>query len=111
MGFRNQEMKEERAKSGGELELKLNLSSSPASSMESANASSESEMSCVSSSEANKKEETKPMVLAGCLQCLMYVLLSGVDPNPKCPNCNSTVLLDILKNEQQNNNNKKKPLP
>ncbi|KAL1345618.1 hypothetical protein HN51_019352 [Arachis hypogaea] len=97
-------MKGDTTKSGAELELKLNLcfpassssSTTDESSLESSNAS--SEMSCVSSS-----EEAKPMVLVGCLGCLMYVLLSGADPNPKCPNCNSRVLLDILKNEKINN--------
>ncbi|URE36453.1 hypothetical protein MUK42_17447 [Musa troglodytarum] len=33
------------------------------------------------------------MVLAGCPRCLMYVMLSEEDP--KCPKCNSTVLLDF----------------
>ncbi|QHN95244.1 uncharacterized protein DS421_18g607870 [Arachis hypogaea] len=101
------QMKGDTAKSGAELELNLKLMCFPASSsttttdesssLESSNAS--SEMSCVSSS----SEEAKPMVLVGCLGCLMYVLLSGADPNPKCPNCNSRVLLDILKNEKINN--------
>ncbi|KAJ9186858.1 hypothetical protein P3X46_002387 [Hevea brasiliensis] len=34
------------------------------------------------------------MMLVGCPRCLMYVMLSENDP--KCPKCKSTVLLDIL---------------
>ncbi|XP_037489934.1 uncharacterized protein LOC119368930 [Triticum dicoccoides] len=46
--------------------------------------------SCVSSDE----EEAKAMVVAGCPRCLMYVMLSS-EP-PRCPRCNSTVLLQFL---------------
>ncbi|AES67107.1 hypothetical protein MtrunA17_Chr2g0321761 [Medicago truncatula] len=55
------------------------------------------DLSCVSS---EAEEETSAMVLLGCLQCHMYVLLSEADPNPKCPKCKSTVLLDFLNNKQ-----------
>ncbi|CAL5200603.1 unnamed protein product [Lathyrus oleraceus] len=57
-----------------------------------------SDGSCVSS---KAEEETGAMILLGCLRCLMYVLLSKADPNPKCPKCKSTVLLDFL-NDKQN---------
>ncbi|XP_020205332.1 uncharacterized protein LOC109790567 [Cajanus cajan] len=53
------------------------------------------------SSDADK--ETKAMLLVGCLRCLMYVLFPKDDPNPKCPKCKSTVLLDFLNNKQNTN--------
>uniref|UniRef100_A0A2P2IPI3 GIR1-like zinc ribbon domain-containing protein n=2 Tax=Rhizophora mucronata TaxID=61149 RepID=A0A2P2IPI3_RHIMU len=40
------------------------------------------------------EEEATSMLLVGCPRCLMYVLLSKV--NPKCPQCKSTVLLDFV---------------
>ncbi|KAI4334195.1 hypothetical protein L6164_018914 [Bauhinia variegata] len=43
---------------------------------------------------------TREMHLVGCPRCLMYVMLSEVDTDPKCPKCNNTVLLDFL--NQQN---------
>ncbi|KAF8659992.1 hypothetical protein HU200_058076 [Digitaria exilis] len=33
------------------------------------------------------------MVVVGCPQCLMYVMLSGEEKQPKCPRCKSPVLL------------------
>ncbi|KAG1331712.1 hypothetical protein COCNU_02G016800 [Cocos nucifera] len=52
--------------------------------------------SCVSS-EGEQKQSNSPeatsMVLAGCPQCLMYVMLSEDDP--KCPKCKSAVLVDF----------------
>lgn len=93
------------------LDLELNLSpsrpnplvESPKASI-SSNSSSEilsAESSCVSSSEHEdmtvnypRNLVTTPMLVAGCPRCLMYVLLSEVDP--KCPKCKSTVLLDFL---------------
>ncbi|CAJ2660221.1 unnamed protein product [Trifolium pratense] len=53
--------------------------------------------SCVSS---EAEEETTSMILLGCLRCLMYVMLSEADPDPKCPKCKSTVLLDFLNNKE-----------
>ncbi|XVF46972.1 hypothetical protein PTKIN_Ptkin03bG0071500 [Pterospermum kingtungense] len=92
------------------LELKLNLSppranqqvGSPKTSVSSWEMSPES--SCVSSEPEDtttmqypsSPEETS-MVLVGCPRCLMYVMLSEVDP--KCPRCKSTVLLDFLNEE------------
>ncbi|KAK7263437.1 hypothetical protein RJT34_31027 [Clitoria ternatea] len=52
------------------------------------------ESTCVSSAGENI---TKAMLLVGCPRCLMYVMLSEV--NPKCPKCKSTVLLDFLNDE------------
>ncbi|KAH7541793.1 protein GL2-INTERACTING REPRESSOR 1 [Ziziphus jujuba] len=57
--------------------------------------SSETEESSVNVGHASSNSETTPeMVLVGCPRCLMYVMLSQVDP--KCPKCNSKVLLDLL---------------
>ncbi|GMY15769.1 hypothetical protein FCV25MIE_11008 [Fagus crenata] len=97
-----------RAKSP-KLELKLNLSPPRANSpVESPNVSTSfsSDMSiegsCVSSEPEDtmhcpSSPESTSMVLVGCPRCLMYVMLSEVDP--KCPKCKSTVLLDFLKEE------------
>ncbi|XP_061376268.1 protein GL2-INTERACTING REPRESSOR 1-like [Gastrolobium bilobum] len=82
------------------LELRLNLSPPRDPSLE-LSTSSSSEGSCVSS-EAD--EETRVMLLLGCLRCLMYVMLSKADPIPKCPKCKSTVLLDFLNNKPNTNN-------
>ncbi|KAL8140898.1 hypothetical protein V2J09_006919 [Rumex salicifolius] len=52
--------------------------------------------SCVSSEDSVKyssSPETTSMVVVGCPRCLMYVMLSDVDP--RCPKCKSTVLLDF----------------
>ncbi|RYR71393.1 hypothetical protein Ahy_A02g005652 [Arachis hypogaea] len=43
------------------------------------------------------------MVVVGCQRCLMYVMLSVDDP--KCPKCKSTVLLDVLQDNNIDNNN------
>ncbi|KAE8656731.1 RNA-binding protein pno1-like isoform X1 [Hibiscus syriacus] len=89
------------------VELKLQLSpptpgaaNQPAAVM-SPNASvSSSEMSsggsCVSSEPPSGPDsyEGTPMMLVRCPLCLMYVMLSEVDP--KCPKCKSTVSLDFL---------------
>ncbi|XVF69235.1 hypothetical protein PTKIN_Ptkin11bG0064700 [Pterospermum kingtungense] len=95
------------------LDLKLNLSppranqqvvGSPNTSVSSREMSPES--SCVSSEPEDSttmmqyppsSPEAISMVLVGCPRCLMYVMLSGVDP--KCPRCKSTVLLDFLNEE------------
>ncbi|KAF8395441.1 hypothetical protein HHK36_019387 [Tetracentron sinense] len=93
------------------LDLKLNLSpprvNPPVleSSNQSASLSPTSPpSSCVSSEETlrhSNSPEATSMVLAGCQNCLMYVMLSEEDP--KCPKCKSTVLLDFL---HDNNTNK-----
>ncbi|KAK7402046.1 hypothetical protein VNO78_14004 [Psophocarpus tetragonolobus] len=59
--------------------------------------------SCVST-EGND-EQIKSMILVGCLRCLMYVLFSKDDPNPKCPKCKSTVLLHFLNHNKHHTNN------
>ncbi|KAL8217082.1 hypothetical protein R6Q57_023919 [Mikania cordata] len=38
--------------------------------------------------------ETTSMMLAGCPRCLMYVMLA--EEYPKCPQCKTTVLLDVV---------------
>ncbi|KAK8596104.1 hypothetical protein V6N13_000758 [Hibiscus sabdariffa] len=98
--------------SSPKLELTLNLSppreptqqiGSPNTSVSSWEMSPES--SCVSSepddlttvAQYPSSPETTSMVLVGCPRCLMYVMLSEVDP--KCPRCKSTVLLDFLNEE------------
>ncbi|KAG8043971.1 hypothetical protein GUJ93_ZPchr0458g22762 [Zizania palustris] len=56
--------------------------------------------SCVSSDAEEEEAEAavaKPMVVAGCPQCLMYVMLSEEQQQqPKCPRCKSPVLLHFL---------------
>lgn len=53
--------------------------------------------SCVSSDAEDDRHEAaaKPMVVVGCPQCLMYVMLSGEEQQPKCPRCKSPVLLHL----------------
>uniref|UniRef100_A0A6N2LM15 GIR1-like zinc ribbon domain-containing protein n=2 Tax=Salix TaxID=40685 RepID=A0A6N2LM15_SALVM len=94
------------------LDLELNLSPSrPNPQVQSPKATSSSssseilsaESSCVSSEPADMSVNypsnlvTAPMLVAGCPRCLMYVMLSEVDP--KCPKCKSTALLDFLREE------------
>ncbi|KAE8037385.1 hypothetical protein FH972_009974 [Carpinus fangiana] len=105
------------------LELELNLSpprgntpadQSPNVSTSSSSSSSSDmsvEGSCVSSEPGESTvytprnlEAAQSMMLVGCPRCLMYVMLSDV--NPKCPKCKSTVLLDFLKEEENTNTNK-----
>ncbi|KAL6651750.1 hypothetical protein ACP70R_010675 [Stipagrostis hirtigluma subsp. patula] len=52
--------------------------------------------SCVSSDAEEEAAAAKPMVVVGCPQCLMYVMLSGEEQQPKCPRCKSPVLLHFL---------------
>nr|ACG37934.1 hypothetical protein [Zea mays] len=56
--------------------------------------------SCVSSDaedEVHQAVAPKPMVVVGCPQCLMYVMVSGEEQQPKCPRCKSPVLLHFLR--------------
>ncbi|XP_029127239.1 uncharacterized protein LOC109799066 [Cajanus cajan] len=87
------------------LELRLNLSPPRAGTSvssfdmsEEESSSSVSVQSLESSCVSSEAEETRAMLLVGCPRCLMYVMLSEVDP--KCPKCKSTVLLDFLSNEE-----------
>ncbi|XP_057479234.1 protein GL2-INTERACTING REPRESSOR 2-like [Actinidia eriantha] len=88
--------------SGSKLDLKLNLSPPRAyPQVESHNRShTNSSMevsprsSCASSDESLGSPEPKSMMLVGCPLCLMYVMLS--DENPKCPQCKTTVFLEII---------------
>ncbi|KAG5248136.1 Gb:AAF [Salix suchowensis] len=94
------------------LDLELNLSpsrpnpqvQSPMASISSSSSEILSaESSCVSSVPADMPVNypsnlvTTPMLVAGCPRCLMFVMLSEVDP--KCPQCKSTALLDFLREE------------
>ncbi|GMI97275.1 hypothetical protein like AT3G11600 [Hibiscus trionum] len=105
-----------RRASSPKLELTLNLSppreatqqvGSPNTSVSSWEMSPES--SCVSSEPEDTTTiaqypsslEATSMVLVGCPRCLMYVMLSEVDP--KCPRCKSTVLLDFLNEDNTKN--------
>jgi len=52
----------------------------------------------ISAKEDNKEQGeviTKKMVLVGCQKCYMYVISS--ENEPKCPQCKTTVLLDLFK--------------
>lgn len=91
---------------GPKLELKLNLSpaSGSTSSSRSTSPRSSGENSCVSggtdddrmmhNGDVSQEVTSSPMVLVGCPRCLMFVMLSEV--NPQCPLCKSTVLLDFV---------------
>ncbi|CAN6269829.1 unnamed protein product [Urochloa humidicola] len=68
--------------------------------------------SCVSSdAEEEVVQAAKAMVVVGCPQCLMYVMLSGEEKQPKCPRCKSPVLLHFLRADDATaaNNNTKLP--
>ncbi|PON68668.1 hypothetical protein TorRG33x02_261480 [Trema orientale] len=43
---------------------------------------------------AAPKVEPSCLVLMGCSHCLLYVMVSKVDP--KCPKCRSSILLDMF---------------
>ncbi|KAI3412491.1 uncharacterized protein J3R85_017313 [Psidium guajava] len=115
------------------LELRLNLSPPRAgdryhlqtkdSPKSSSSSPSSCETSCVSSASAGLEEnhksssinnngcsgdEPRPpvvtsMVVVGCPRCLMYVMLSEVDP--KCPRCKSSVLLDFVGEDNHSTKN------
>lgn len=80
------------------LDLKLNLSppmaySQVVDSPKGSCVSSDPELSPNRSLCYTGSPEAKRMMLMGCPQCLMYVMLTEVDP--RCPKCKSTVLLEI----------------
>ncbi|KAE8702514.1 hypothetical protein F3Y22_tig00110482pilonHSYRG00220 [Hibiscus syriacus] len=97
-------------RNGLKLELKLNLSPprlnprvesprreatvSPTSSLSSCVSSHNVDMTDAVGYASSPDATSFPMVLVGCPRCLIYVMLSEDDP--KCPKCNSTVLLDFL---------------
>lgn len=60
--------------------------------------------SCVSSDAEEEAAVAKPMVVVGCPQCLMYVMLSEEEEQPKCPRCKSPVLLHFLRGAADNSN-------
>ncbi|KAL0735330.1 hypothetical protein Bca4012_011540 [Brassica carinata] len=71
-----------------ELDLKLNILDS--------SLLIESPSSSLCSEEAEGGEgEAKSIVVVGCPNCIMYIIMS-LDSNPRCPRCNSQVLLNFL---------------
>ncbi|CAA0404096.1 unnamed protein product [Arabidopsis thaliana] len=73
------------------LDLKLNISPSLDSSL-----LTESSLSSLCSEEAEGGGgEAKSMVVVGCPNCIMYIITS-LENDPRCPRCNSHVLLDFL---------------
>ncbi|XP_019084769.1 PREDICTED: uncharacterized protein LOC104706514 [Camelina sativa] len=79
------------AASNLELELKLNISPSLDSSL-----LTESSSSSLCSEEAEGGGgEAKSMVVVGCPNCIMYIIIS-LESDPRCPRCNNHVLLDFL---------------
>ncbi|RCV14824.1 hypothetical protein SEVIR_3G010500v4 [Setaria viridis] len=65
--------------------------------------------SCVSSdAEEEVVQAAKPMVVVGCPQCLMYVMLSGEEKQPKCPRCKSPVLLHFLRADDASSNTRRR---
>ncbi|CAL1403836.1 unnamed protein product [Linum trigynum] len=96
-----------------QLDLRLNLSPPPnddggeGSPPPPASGCSSWESSCVSSTTEEELGVTAPaapaaapMMLVGCPRCLMYVMLSEVEP--KCPKCKGSVLLhDFLNRRRQ----------
>ncbi|KAG5629236.1 hypothetical protein H5410_000953 [Solanum commersonii] len=89
------------------LDLKLNISSSPRVTSQRAQPLMERisspTSSCVSRepSPDDRQFSEKTMMLLGCPACLMYVII--LEENPKCPKCKSTVLLDFFKEERMKN--------
>ncbi|KAG7556069.1 hypothetical protein ISN44_As11g021410 [Arabidopsis suecica] len=80
------------AASNLELDLKLNISPSLDSSL-----LTESSSSSLCSEEAEGGGgEAKSMVVVGCPNCIMYIIISLESDDPRCPRCNSHVLLDFL---------------
>lgn len=72
-----------------ELDLKLNI-------LDSSLPTDESPSSSLCSEEAEGGEgEAKSIVVVGCPNCIMYIIMS-LDSNPRCPRCNSQVLLDFI---------------
>ncbi|VVB16848.1 unnamed protein product [Arabis nemorensis] len=92
-------MNQQEVASNLELDLKLNISPSLDSSL-----LTESSSSSLCSEEAEGGGgEAKSMVVVGCPNCIMYIIMSLESSNPTCPRCNSQVLLDFL----TGNNSKK----
>ncbi|KAF8084936.1 hypothetical protein N665_0693s0027 [Sinapis alba] len=81
-------MNQQEAASTLELDLKLNIldSSLPT----------ESPSSSLCSEEA-EGGDAKSMVVVGCPNCIMYIIMSLESSNPRCPRCNNQVLLDFLR--------------
>ncbi|CAI0398426.1 unnamed protein product, partial [Linum tenue] len=106
-GWMGRRRRSNRGASCQQLDLRLNLSPLPNDDDEESAAAAESmcsswESSCVSEEEGTTTAPAAArMMVVGCPRCLMYVMLSEVEP--KCPKCKSSVLLhDFLNRRQQN---------
>ncbi|CAN8300975.1 unnamed protein product [Cochlearia groenlandica] len=84
-------MNQQEAASNLELDLKLNILDS---SLGATDESSSSISLC--SEEVEGGGEAKSMVVVGCPNCIMYIIMSLENNNPRCPRCNNQVLLDFL---------------
>ncbi|EOA22197.1 hypothetical protein CARUB_v10002769mg [Capsella rubella] len=87
------------AASNLELELKLNISPSLDSSL-----LTESSSSSLCSEEVEGGGVAKSMVVVGCPNCIMYIIIS-LDSDPRCPRCNNHVLLDFLTGNNRSKKN------
>ncbi|XVF00031.1 hypothetical protein REPUB_Repub03eG0251200 [Reevesia pubescens] len=107
--FMEMEMGEEEKRSILDLNLRLtplglhqndHLSSNQYSELSSTSTSSCKPFNLDSSSEEVEFSDTKfeepSLILMGCSRCLIYVMVSEI--NPKCPNCNTSILIDIFRN-------------
>ncbi|KZV28421.1 hypothetical protein F511_03224 [Dorcoceras hygrometricum] len=93
------------------LELKLNKSpprmSQPRVESPSRSSSTSPASSCLSSDGYSTSPEATSMLLVGCPNCLMYVMLAEEDP--RCPKCKTTVLLDVFHDDIATTTNKNPP--
>ncbi|XVE90895.1 hypothetical protein DITRI_Ditri20bG0112900 [Diplodiscus trichospermus] len=80
------------------LDQKDNLSSNQNSEISST--SSCKTLNLDSSSEEVELSKTKfegpSLILMGCCRCLIYVMVSEI--NPRCPSCHTSILIDIFRN-------------
>ncbi|CAK7325199.1 unnamed protein product [Dovyalis caffra] len=98
-------MAQEEKNTNLDLNLKLSLpgldpEDEPSNRIEISSSSSSSQQhSCMSldinSIDSTNLIEVPSLVLMGCAHCLIYVMVSEVDP--KCPKCKRTVLVDMFR--------------
>ncbi|XP_024519149.1 uncharacterized protein LOC112342109 [Selaginella moellendorffii] len=94
------EDRENESESGG-LDLKLNLSSNQEEDASSVVTTTSSECLCLlppaasspRSSPSPPPSQPAKVTLTGCKRCLMYVMISQLDP--RCPKCGSSVIMDF----------------
>ncbi|XP_019057797.1 PREDICTED: uncharacterized protein LOC109116579 [Tarenaya hassleriana] len=91
-----------------ELDLKLNFLP-PLTQLDSSSSSAESSSSSYGLSEAEEDgRKAKSMVVVGCPNCMMYIIMS-LEGKPRCPRCNNKVLIDFVgENNVQKNMIKKR---